>query len=249
MPLTKAGGAVRRQLYKRRKALEKKPVKGKTLKGKFITAVTALSLFTGVTTGAVFDSPSEITLSDVKEPTPVVEVVDMRKKDASIEPAPLDQDGEIERKTLKQRVKQRIQALPAGVRGFVVLPFYYLGTVVTKVAGAAFSTVFAPVLAAVLKWVVLALVILACVAIVLKAIFPDMKLRDILKPRNFLFVLIGVAAIALINKALPLIWADYSKWADMLCFTLGLIVIISITVPTAVSIVHKKNLKAHPSGS
>ena len=81
MPLAKSD---KRPAAEWRNALEKKPVKGKTVKGKLITAVTALSLFTGITTGSVFDSPSEITLSDVKEPTPIVEVVDLRKKDASI---------------------------------------------------------------------------------------------------------------------------------------------------------------------
>ena len=89
MPLAravrKAAGPLPGGACRRRSRLEKKPVKGKTLKGKLITAVTALSLFTGITAGSVFDSPSEITLSDVKEPTPVVEVVDLGKKDASME--------------------------------------------------------------------------------------------------------------------------------------------------------------------
>ena len=222
-----------------------KPVKGKTLKGKLITAVTALSLFTGITAGSVFDSPSEITLSDVKEPTPVVEVVDLGKKDASMRvDAPEAELIEEEKKTLKQRIKERIQALPAGVRTVVVLPLYYVGTLITKAAGAAFSTVMAPVLAALLKWVVLALVIFGGVALALKLIFPDIPLKKLLRPRNFLYVLLGVAVIALIDKAMPLIFSDYRQWADTIAFALGLIVIIIIVVPTAVSIARKRRSKA-----
>ena len=225
--------------------MEKKPVKGKTVKGKLITAVTALSLFTGITAGSVFDSPSEITLSDVKEPTPVVEVVDLGKRDASMEiEAPDEALIEEEKKTLKQRIKERIQAMPAAVRTVVVLPLYYVGTVVTKLAGAAFSTVMAPVLAALLKWVVLALVIFAGVAVALKAIFPDIPLKKLLRPRNFLYVLLSVIVIALIDKAMPLIFSDYRKWADTVAFTLGLIAVIIIVVPTAVSIARKRRAKS-----
>ena len=222
-----------------------KPVKGKTLKGKLITAVTALSLFTGITAGSVFDSPSEITLSDVKEPTPVVEVVDLGKRDASLKiDEPEAELIEEEKKTLKQRIKERIQALPAGVRTVVVLPLYYVGTLVTRVAGAAFSSVMAPVLAAVLKWVVLAAVIFGCVAFALKAIFPDIPLKKILRPRNFFYVLLGVVVIALIDKAMPLIFADYRKWADAAMFVLGLLVVIITVVPTVVSISRKRREKA-----
>jgi hypothetical protein len=249
MPLAravrKAAGPLPGGACRRRSRLEKKPVKGKTLKGKLITAVTALSLFTGITAGSVFDSPSEITLSDVKEPTPVVEVVDLGKKDASMEIQTPDAELiEEEKKTLKQRIKERIQALPAGVRTVVVLPLYFVGTLVTKAAGAAFSTVLAPVLAAVLKWVVLAAVILGCAALALKAIFPDIPLKKILRPRNFLYVLIGVAAVALIDKAMPLVFADYRKWADAALFVLGLLVVIITVVPTAVSISRKRREKA-----
>ena len=225
--------------------MEKKPVKGKTIKGKLITTVTALSLFTGITAGSVFDSPSEITLSDVKEPTPIVEVVDLNKRDASMRVEEPDEALiEEEKKTIKQRIKERIQAMPAGVRTVVVLPLYYVGTVVTKLAGAAFSTIMAPVLAAILKWVVLALVIFGGVALALKAIFPDIPLKKLLRPRNFLYVLIGVVVIALIDKAMPLIFSDYRQWADTIAFTLGLIVIIIIVVPTAVSIARKRRAKA-----
>ncbi|MBQ1890901.1 MAG: hypothetical protein II164_00990 [Firmicutes bacterium] len=225
--------------------MEKKPVKGKTIKGKLITTVTALSLFTGVAAGTVFDSPSEITLSDVKEPTPIVEVVDLGKKDSPIKvEEPGRTTAEEEKKTIKQRIKERVQAMPAAVRTVVVLPLYYVGTVVTRLAGAAFSTIMAPVLAAILKWVVLALVIFAGVALALKAIFPDIPLKKLLRPRNFLYVLIGVAVIALIDKAMPLIFSDYRQWADTIAFTLGLIVVIIIVVPTAVSISRKRRSKA-----
>ena len=225
--------------------MEKKPVKGKTLKGKLITAVTALSLFTGITAGSVFDSPSEITLSDVKEPTPIVEVVDLGKKNASMEiQAPDEELIEEEKKTLKQRIKERIQAMPAAVRTVVVLPLYYVGTIVTRLAGAAFSTIMTPVLAALLKWLVLAFVIFAGVVIALKAIFPDIPLKKLLRPRNFLYVLLSVIVIALIDKAMPLIFSDYRKWADTVAFALGLIAVIIIVVPTAVSISRKRRSKA-----
>ena len=45
-------------------------------------------------------------------------------------------------------------------------------------------------------------------------------------------------------KFLPLVIKDYRKWADMVKFTLGAIVIISITVPAATAIIkHRRDKK------
>ena len=111
--------------------------KGKTLKGKIIAAATAISLFTGVTVSSTFDSASDIMMSDIKEPTPIVEVVDLKKAEA---PPVVEKIAEEEEKrlTLKQRLAQKIMALPAGVRAAVVVPLYALGALVSRTAGAAF---------------------------------------------------------------------------------------------------------------
>ena len=118
--------------------------KGKTLKGKIIAAATAISLFTGVTVSSTFDSASDIMMSDIKEPTPIVEVVDLKKAEA---PPVVEKIAEEEEKrlTLKQRLAQKIMALPAGVRAVVVVPLYALGALVSRTAGAAFSGTRRPV--------------------------------------------------------------------------------------------------------
>ena len=222
--------------------MEKNPVKGKTLKGKIIAAATAISLFTGVTVSSTFDSASDITLSDINEPTPIVEVVDLRKAD---ETPVVERTAEEEEKklTLKQRLAQKIMALPAGVRAVVVVPLYALGSLVSKAAGAAFSAVLSPVLGAVLNWVIMAVVIMAIVTIGAKAMFPDIPLREILRPRNFLYVILGVAVIWLINKAAPLIGSDFKEWMDTITFALGLVLVIIVTVPAAVSIHRRRSSK------
>ena len=216
--------------------------KGKTLKGKIIAAATAISLFTGVTVSSTFDSASDIMMSDIKEPTPIVEVVDLKKAEA---PPVVEKIAEEEEKrlTLKQRLAQKIMALPAGVRAVVVVPLYALGALVSRTAGAAFSAVLSPVLGAVHNWVIMAVVIMAIVTIGAKAMFPDIPLKEILRPRNFLYVLLGVAVIFLINKAAPLIGSDFQKWTQAVTFALGLVLVIIVTVPAAVSIHRRRSAK------
>ena len=56
--------------------------------------------------------------------------------------------------------------------------------------------------------------------------------------------LIGVAVIAAADKLLPMVFSEYRQWADFVKICLGLIVIISVTVPAATAIIkHRRDRK------
>ena len=217
----------------------KKDPKTRSLKKRIITGLATLSVITGVGVNAAFDSPKEIIMSDIPEPTPIVqeyEPYEPPKVEAISEPeeAPVEE---------KQGFKSWVQSLPLLVRGGVVLPLYGIGAAVTHLLGAFFSGIMAPVLASILKWVVFAAVIWGVIAVVLKLLFPNIPLKKLLSPKVFLYVLLGVAAVQILDKALPLVFNDYESWANALKYTLGLCVSIIILVPTAVSLLKKHSDK------
>ena len=212
-----------------------KDPKRKSLKNRIITGLATLSVITGVGVNAAFDSPKEILMSDVPEPTPIVRVYEPD------EPPVIDAAVEPEEPAAEEThgIKAWLQSLPLVVRGGIILPLYGIGAGVTHLLGVFFSGVMAPVLASILKWVVFAAVIWGVIAVVLKLLFPKIPLKKLLSPKMFLYVLLGVAAIQILDKALPLVFNNYESWANALKYTLGLCVSIIVLVPTAVSLLKK----------
>ena len=206
-------------------------------KGAAAAGLIAATLLAGLTASTVFDSPAEIVTPKDVSPTPVTDVMNMTD---TLETAEAAEKHKARRKSFKQAAKKKVSELPAAVRVGVVLPLYAIGAVVSKLLGAVFTTVLSPILAFLLKWLIIALIIWLGSALVLKAIFPDIPLSKLLTFKNFIYTLIGVAVIALMDKFLPLVIKDYKKWADMVKFTLGAIVIISITVPAATAIIKRR---------
>ena len=231
---TKAAGAVEGIAEKVGKEVLKDG-KSKAAAGLLVAAV-----FAALTASTVFDSPSEIVSSEDISPTPIAQTISMNDVLSTAEEA---ERHKPRKKKASAVIKEKIQALPAAVRVTVVLPLYIIGTILTKLLGAVFSGVLAPVLAAVLKWAILALVLWLAAGLVLKAIFPDIPLSRLLTLKNLLYCFIGVVCLALLDKCMPLIFSDYKKWMDAFKFTVGLIVVISITVPTATAIIKRRRDK------
>ena len=210
-------------------------------KSKAAAGMLVAAVFAAITASTVFDSPSEIVSKEDISPTPIAETISMNDILSTAEEA---EKHKPRKKKLSSVIKEKLQELPAAVRITVVLPLYILGTLLTKLLGALFTGVMAPVLAAVLKWAVLALVLWLAAGLILKAIFPDIPLSKLLTLKNLLYCFIGVVCLALLDKCMPLIFSDYKKWMDAFKFTVGIIILISVTVPAATAIIkHRRDKK------
>ena len=237
--------AMKRSLADKLTELNKKrgKTKGKAqanVKGGIIAGLGLAVAVACLTISGAFDSPSEIVTPEILSPTPVTDTLSM---DAALDAAPEAEKHKARKKGFRQTVKEKLQALPDVVRIGAVLPMYVIGMVLTKVLGAFFTTVMAPVLAFVLKWVVFALVLFLAIGLLIKAIFPDIPFSKIFTLKNFLYVLAAVVVLALLDKALPLISADYKKWADVFKFTAGLLIVILSVVPVSVHFLKKSRDK------
>ena len=160
-------------------------------------AALAAAAAAGMVTGALFDSPADL----LAEPDAVVETL----ADDDDAGAP---DDEERQRTPVQRLRQWVLSLPSAVRMLVGVPLWCLGWVLLT----GLSTLWmgaSPLLAHVAGWLCLAVILLAVFALTVKAAFPDIPFRRILRPRNVLFLLLTTLLLAAADLALPTVWEGY----------------------------------------
>ena len=160
-------------------------------------AALAAAAAAGMVTGALFDSPADL----LAEPGAVVEI----QADDDDAGAP---DDEERQRTPVQRLRQWVLSLPSAVRMLVGVPLWCLGWVLLT----GLSTLWigaSPLLAHVAGWLCLAVILLAVFALTVKAAFPDIPFRRILRPRNVLFLLLTTLVLAAADLALPTVWQGY----------------------------------------
>ena len=199
-----------------------KPAVGKSVRKATGLAVTAAMIAT--TVGASFTSPADIVSSgNYLQPTPIVETVDM-SPDA--DDASEDSESE-EKKThrgIRDIIRQFLLGLPLGLRAVLVLPVYCVGWVLLQLFGMIGGAVL-PVLAhTILGWLLLAAVVLGSVALLLKTIFPDIPLKEMLTPKRIGGILIGVAAVYLLCALLSAVSTEAAKWISWVKFIGSLLV-------------------------
>ena len=160
-------------------------------------AALAAAAAAGMVTGALFDSPADLQA----EPGTVVET--QADDDDAVAP-----DDEERQRTPVQRLRQWVLSLPSAVRMLVGVPLWCLGWVLLT----GLSTLWmgaSPLLAHVAGWLCLAVILLAVFALTVKAAFPDIPFRRILRPRNVLFLLLTTLLLAAADLALPTVWEGY----------------------------------------
>lgn len=159
-------------------------------------AAVTVAAAAGMVTGTVFDSPADL----MREPPAVVAV----QAD--------DDDGaapEERQKGPAARIREWALSLPAAVRMLVGVPLWVLGWVLLTGLSTLWASALTPLLSRALGWLCLALLLVAVFACSVKAAFPDVPLRKILRPRNVLFLLGMTVLLAAADLALPAVWQGY----------------------------------------
>lgn len=160
-------------------------------------AALAAAAAAGMVTGALFDSPADL----LAEPGAVVEIQADDDDAGAL-------DDEERQKTPAQRLRQWVLGLPSAVRMLVGVPLWCLGWVLLT----GLSTLWrgaSPLLAHVAGWLCLAAILLVVFALTVKAAFPEIPFRKILRLRNVLFLLLTTLVLAAADLALPTVWEGY----------------------------------------
>ena len=130
--------------------------------------------------------------------------------------------------TKKERLRDKIRKLflsqPSFVRGIVLLPFWAVG----KLLLALFSLLFAalsPILQIILGVLLNALLLFGLFLIVLKLLFPNLRLRDLLTRRNVLLLAAGSILLSVTDSVLRNYWEDYRPISIAIKLAVGVVVL------------------------
>ena len=185
-----------------------------------VTTAAAASMVTG----ALFDSPAE--LLNQPEPDDIVELTDDDGQEET------EQEGK-QRLAPSVHLKKWILSLPEAVRMLVVVPMWIIGWVLLN-AVSVFWVGAGPVLERVVSWLCLSLVLLVVFAVGVKTALPHVPMKQILRPRNILFILVVTLVLGLADLALPSVWQSYNA-ATQLVWRIGATCLLAFVCVAALS--------------
>lgn len=169
--------------------------------------------------GGVVDSPDEL-FSGAPQAAHVVhcevDTNDCTPTAVSTEPA--------KKERLRDKLRRLFLSQPSVVRGIVLLPFWAAGKVLITL----FSLLFAalsPVLQIVLGVLLNALLLFGLFLIVLKLLFPNLRLRDLLTKRTILLLAIGSIVLSVADAILRTYWEDYQPISIAIKLGVGVILL------------------------
>lgn len=124
--------------------------------------------------------------------------------------------------------------IPVFLRSIISIPLVLLGTLLMKLINAALKVVVAPVISFLLGWLGIFLILMVIILLILKLLFPDKKLRELINVKLIVTVLIGSFIIRLSQVVLPNIWNSYKDYEFAITFLLGLTVVMIVIIPAVI---------------
>lgn len=197
----------------------------------------AATLAAGGVGAAEIDSDVLNSYTTMRPPVPVV-------LDIS-EPPTVDLDDEDDK---KDAVEAEIQAEAGNYIGqtiakVILAPIYLIGSALLWAVKGIASVVAAPVLSFVLKWAIMAAVVLGALAIAFKTAFPDIPLGKLLNRKCVSFILVGLAAGSAVAEVVSLFWPQAGAWIEVIRIILGFVVMLPVFV-TIMKVFGKRKKRA-----
>ena len=183
-------------------------------KKKAAVGVVAAAASASVLVGGAFDSPADLLSPDGDEndnsPTPVVHTLSAQTADLVDDGGSDSSDNEEEdRRQRFPAVRRWILGLPIGVRALIGVPLWAIGWAITAGLSLLWQAALAPIGGKILSWVLAAVAAVLVFALTAKALFPNVPWKKILRPRNILLVVIGMAVLGTTDTLLSIFWKDY----------------------------------------
>ena len=109
----------------------------------------------------------------------------------------------------RDRLRIWLLKLPVPIKALFLLPLWALGALPVAL-GTALVSALSPVWAQALSFVLQAALLLGVFCVVYKLIFPKRKLKELFSRKNRRWLLIGAAALTVVNFALSCAWPGWS---------------------------------------
>ena len=183
------------------------------------TAAAGLLAASVIALGTVVDTPDEL-FSGTPQAAQVV-LCASAQADCAPESNPAEP-------ATKERLRDKLRRLflgqPSIVRGIVLLPFWAIGKILIGLFSLLLS-VLSPVLQIILGVFLNALLLFGLFLIVLKLLFPNLRLRDLLSKRNILLLAAGSLLLSAADAILKIFCEDYRPISIAIKLGVGLIVL------------------------
>ena len=190
------------------------------MKNKGTATAAATIAAAGVLIGGSFEAPADILKEDAAlAPTPIIETlnaeVDPGDGDAGEEDAVAEEEEEKKKGGVRARTRELVLRMPLALRACVAVPLWCVGWALSSLASLLWAGVLSPAGAAIGKWIVLALMILAALTITVKTVFPKTPLKKILNKRTLLWVLGGSTVFCIADVVLQRVYPDMPRLFDV----------------------------------
>ena len=184
-------------------------------------AATAAGVLAAVTLalGAVVDSPDEL-FSGAPQAAQVV-LCASTQDDCAQEAVPATP---AQKERLRDKLRRLFLAQPSIVRGVVLLPLWAIGKVLIGLFSLLF-TALSPVIQILLGVLLNAGLLFGLFLVVLKLLFPNLRLRDFLTRRNILLLLAGSLILSAADTVLKMFWEDYRPISIAIKLAVGVVVL------------------------
>ena len=189
-------------------------------------AAVAFTAAVGVFFSSLFGTPNDL-LADPSVTEPPAIVMDISTDDEAEEEQEVQEENEA-KPGFFARIRAYILKLPLFVRVAIGLPLWALGWLVTQAFAALWKLFLAPVASQVLTFLIMTAVLLAVMTIVLKTVFPDLPLKEILSRPNILIVLIACAVFCVFNIVMGGQSDSFARWEGLIRFGEGAFILLLI---------------------
>ena len=210
------------------KAKREQKKKKKKAGRKAAGAAVAFTAAVGVLFSSLFGTPNDL-LADPSVTEPPAIVMDISSDDEAEEEQETQEEN-TEKPGFFARIRAYILRLPLFVRVAIGLPLWALGWLVTQAFAALWKLFLAPVAGHILTFLLTALVLLAVMTLLVKTVFPDLPLKEILSRPNILIVLIACAVFCVFNIVMGQQDDSFARWEPLIRFGEGAFILLLILV-------------------
>ncbi len=207
------------------------------MKNKGAATAAATIAAAGVLIGGSFEAPADILKDNdsALAPPPIVETlnaeIDPGDGDTGDEDAAAEEEEEKKKGGVRQKTREFVLRLPLAVRACVAVPLWCVGWALISVFSLLWTGVLSPVGAAIAKWIVIALMILAAVTLTVKTVFPKTPLKKILNRRTLLWVLGGSTLFCIADVVLQRVYPEMPRLFDIARAVASAALLLAAVIP------------------
>ncbi len=135
---------------------------------------------------------------------------------------------------VEYKKKSFIEQIPFLIRALVALPLWLIGTLLLKLISGLVKLVLSPIISFILSLLLIFFILLGIILLVLKLLFPDKSIKELLNKKIIITTFIGSFVIKVVDVILKHAWANYNDYRFLIIFILGLITIAIVIVPIVI---------------